>query len=105
MYMFAAHIIDTYSGKGFADFVRERIFEPLGMASTTFSVEEAMDSGNMSQAWASTNGRRIPLWLTEEVPTRLISGAGGIISNAVDMVHAWHLQLSYRRKFNSYCPP
>ncbi|PIL26377.1 hypothetical protein GSI_12133 [Ganoderma sinense ZZ0214-1] len=85
MYILAAHVIETYSAKSFADFVKERIFEPLDMVSTAFDVEEALSSGTMSQGWASTNGRRIPLWLTEEMSTRLVGGAGGIMSNAVDM--------------------
>ncbi|KAI0742265.1 hypothetical protein C8Q80DRAFT_1272966 [Daedaleopsis nitida] len=35
MYMFGSHIIATFSGKTFEDFVKERIFKPLDVTATT----------------------------------------------------------------------
>ncbi|KAH8093156.1 beta-lactamase/transpeptidase-like protein [Cristinia sonorae] len=82
MFILAAHIIATYSGKPYKTFVKERIFDPLGMSSTTFSAQEAERSGHFSQAF-TTDNRRIPFWLADI--EELITGAGGIISNTVDM--------------------
>lgn len=85
MYISSAHLISVYSGMRYVDFVKERIFTPLGMSSTTFSpTEAARDGDGLTQVW-SYNKRRIPIWFTDST-IDLISGAGGIISNAVDMV-------------------
>lgn len=92
--MVAAHLISVYSNRPFPEFVRERIFQPLGMHSTTMSPAEATQSGNLSHAWSppllngsnhTIDGRRLPFWFAEET-ARISSGAGGVISNAEDMV-------------------
>lgn len=85
MYMFASQIVTTYSGMKFQDFVKERIFDPLNMTSTTYSVAVANASGLLSQSWAF-NGRRIPISIGNPSSEDLIAGAGGILSNALDMV-------------------
>jgi hypothetical protein len=54
------------------------------MTSTTFSVSEAVLSGQMTDAWANS-GRRIPQWLNDE-QMDLVAGPGGIISSGEDMV-------------------
>lgn len=85
MYVVAAHIISTYTGS-YTRFVQERIFDPLNMTSSTFSLSKAVQSGKMTQSWGSmANGRRIPHWMKDSVMD-MIAGAGGIISNVVDMV-------------------
>ncbi|KAH0826362.1 beta-lactamase/transpeptidase-like protein [Lanmaoa asiatica] len=84
MYMVAAQVIATYSGRPYTSFVEERIFTPLGMTSTTFSPAKAEASGKFTQGWTK-EGRRVPECFTEEVAF-MMAGPGGIISNAVDMV-------------------
>ncbi|KAI0753784.1 beta-lactamase/transpeptidase-like protein [Fomes fomentarius] len=84
MYYFGAHIISTYSKKSYQDFVKERIFDPLNMSSTNYSPQEANATGLLSQSWAFV-GRRIPLVIEDPSTANLIAGAGGIISNVVDM--------------------
>ncbi|KAI0742294.1 beta-lactamase/transpeptidase-like protein [Daedaleopsis nitida] len=83
MYIFGSHIIATFSGKTFEDFVKERIFDPLNMTATTYSPQEANATELLTQSWAF-NGRRIP-FIFDEPTAELVAGAGGIISNAVDM--------------------
>lgn len=87
MYYFGAHIISTYSKKSYQDFVKERIFDPLNMSSTTYSPQEANATGLLSQSWAFV-GRRIPLVIEDPSTAKLIAGAGGVISDVVDMVRA-----------------
>lgn len=85
MYILASQIINKYSGTTFTSFVEGRIFKPLGMTSTTYFVEDAIQTGNMSQAFAR-GCRRIPHYLADRPVANLIAGAGSIISSAVDMV-------------------
>ena len=76
-----------YSGIPYRQFVQERIFDPLGMMSTTYSTEKARASGNFSQQWSfESGGRLIPYWIHNENMEDFIAGAGGIISSSVDMV-------------------
>ncbi|VDC03891.1 unnamed protein product [Peniophora sp. CBMAI 1063] len=82
MYMTAQHIITTYAGS-FTDYVRDRIFLPLNMTSTTYSASKAFEGGKPTQTW-DENGRRLP-WAFKDSDIDLIAGAGGIISSAQDM--------------------
>ncbi|KAH8102687.1 beta-lactamase/transpeptidase-like protein [Cristinia sonorae] len=83
MYMVASHLISVYSGMPYVDFVKERIFTPLNMTSTTYSPTEAAHDNDLTQSWTPT-GRRLPTWFTDSTRD-LFAGPGGVISNAVDM--------------------
>lgn len=87
MFVLAALMIETYAKQSFTSFVTERIFEPLGMTSTSYDTVGAHEAGSLSQSFAGLNGttRRIPLWFGADVQ-RLLAGAGGIVSNTIDMV-------------------
>ena len=82
--MVAAHVVATYAGQSYTSFVEERIFLPLGMTSSTFSLATAKASGKFTQGWTK-RGRRLPPWFNEDMAF-LLAGAGGVISNAIDMV-------------------
>lgn len=43
MYYVAAHVVERVAGQRWEDFVRERIFEPLGMAASNFAPEPPRD--------------------------------------------------------------
>jgi CubicO group peptidase (beta-lactamase class C family) len=90
MYMAVAHLLSTLTGKPYPEFVRERIFDPLGIpeGSATFSLAEAENTGNMSQAWHAqdnTTVLRIPFWFNEEA-AKLIEGPGGVFMSAQGLV-------------------
>jgi CubicO group peptidase (beta-lactamase class C family) len=42
MYVGAGYVVELLSGKPWEDFVRERLFMPLGMKSTTFSIDDML---------------------------------------------------------------
>lgn len=84
MYIVGAHLIAAYANMSYPEFALSRIFEPLGMASTTFSPDVAQRSGKRTQTWTKF-GRRISFWFTEEI-AHLKAGPGGIISSANDLV-------------------
>ena len=89
MFILAAHILELYSSKTVAEFVEDRIFVPLNMTSSTYSHTKAACTRNLSQTW-SRDGRRIPYWFADESSVNMISGAGGIISDASDMASSCH---------------
>ncbi|KAI0261080.1 beta-lactamase/transpeptidase-like protein [Gloeopeniophorella convolvens] len=86
MYMVGAQIVTALSGVSFVEFVEGRIFKPLNMTSSTYSVNAAIKSGKASQTWDPT-GRLIPHWIKENY-TDLMAGPGGVISN-VEELSAW----------------
>ena len=83
MFMLSSYIISYYTGS-YTTFVKDRIFTPLHMTSTTFTPSEAVRSGKMTHAWTN-NGRRIPQWFTDDI-MHLTAGPGGVISSSEDMV-------------------
>lgn len=95
MYVLGAHIVSKYSGKPYTTFVKERIFSPLNMSSTTFFAQEAMRFQHFSQAF-TTHKRRIPYWFEENSAAELIAGAGAILSTTVDMVCMDFLTVHFR---------
>ena len=50
-YAMLGMIITKVSGKDYREFIKERIFEPLGMTSTTFFPEEFKDNDNLAQGY------------------------------------------------------
>ncbi|KAI9509853.1 beta-lactamase/transpeptidase-like protein [Russula earlei] len=83
MYMVGSYIVSTLSGMRYPDFVGSRIFTPLGMSSSTFSIDAAVQTGRFTETWTSF-GRLIPPWLHEEF-VDLMAGAVGVISSVEDL--------------------
>ncbi|KAI9456694.1 beta-lactamase/transpeptidase-like protein [Lactarius psammicola] len=83
MYMVGAHVVTALSGIQFTEFVKDRIFKPLGMTQSTYSIDEAVQSGKASEAWTHF-GRRIPP-LMEGLEIELVAGAGGLISSVKEL--------------------
>ena len=83
MYAVGAYIVSTLTGMRFTDFVNNRIFKPLGMSSSTYSIDEALQTGRFTETWTSF-GRLIPPWIQEEC-VDLMAGTAGIISCVEDL--------------------
>lgn len=83
MYIVGAYIVSTLTNMRYTDFVNSRIFRPLGMTSSTYSINAALDTGRFTQTWASF-GRLIPPYLEEEY-VELTAGPGGVISSVEDL--------------------
>lgn len=91
MYATAGYIIELVTGMTWEEFVKLRIFEPLGMNSTNFSVDVSKKSDNYSQPYSEkvsevhqTNFRNL-----DE-----IGPAGSINSNLTDMLKWLKLHLN-----------
>jgi CubicO group peptidase (beta-lactamase class C family) len=83
-----ARLVEILSGQRFDAFLRERIFEPLGMVDTGFHVPEAQ-----RERFAANYGRRRDksLALIDDPatspylrPPSYLSGAGGLVSTSAD---------------------
>lgn len=80
MYLVLSHVIETVTGRGLEEVMREVIWEPLGMKSTY--LERKSDEGlAKSYVWREEKGEfeRMPYFDGE-----LAGGAGGVVSNVVD---------------------
>jgi CubicO group peptidase (beta-lactamase class C family) len=81
-------LVETISGIGFDQFLRERIFAPLGMADTDFHVhrgKEARFAANYQKA--EGGGMTLiddPRTSRYMQPRKLCSGGGGLVSTASD---------------------
>jgi len=94
MYIVASYVVSTLSGLRFADFVSNRIFKPLGMNSSTYSIDAAVNTGRFTSTWTSF-GRLIPHWLQDEF-IDLMAGPGGVISSVEELARhifwsTWYL--------------
>ncbi|HLL50323.1 MAG TPA: serine hydrolase domain-containing protein, partial [Thermomicrobiales bacterium] len=68
--------------------MEERVFGPLGMASTTFSFDEVEDNGNFALPHAlSLEGEVIGFPLETEIQVAPVAPAGGAWSNVIDLGH------------------
>lgn len=82
--MLAQVLIEHFSNQTLPEFITQRIFKPLNMSSTSYSLSAALASGRASQAF-DTAHRRIPLGLPD-IDQALIAGPAGILSTAPDVL-------------------
>src|SRR5688500_10291675 len=80
-YNLAAMIVARLSGKSFADFSRERIFEPLGMTRTSWRDDHTRIVKHRAIAYAQTGDRfRI------NMPFEDVHGNGGLLTTVGDLL-------------------
>jgi CubicO group peptidase (beta-lactamase class C family) len=90
MFLAAGQIVRSVSGKEWDDFVRERLFVPLGMNDTGTSVRTLSQSRNVAAPHSKFDAQTVP------VPYRNVDNiapAGSINSNVTDMAQWVRLQL------------
>ena len=88
MYTAVSHAIETITSQSLGAFLRERIWEPLGMKETFWTLEEARIAEReggvrlaTGYAWDEVNR----LYVAEDPPDfPAVSGSGAIISNVLD---------------------
>ena len=89
MFVTAAHIVETLTGDWLGNFLRDRIWDPLSMSSTYFSLSDvkknAMTTKNETLAvgyyWNNSTKQYIYEEWTNDTESE---GAGGVISNVLD---------------------
>jgi len=88
-YDLLAMIIEKASGKSYADFVRERFFQPLGMTATKVN-DKTVITPNRAQGYLWENGN---LRLCEQISPTRFRGSGSLLSTALDLAK-WDAALS-----------
>lgn len=98
MYLAAGQIIPSVTGKTWDDFVRERIFNPLGMTSTSTSIRALAGANNVATPHSKIDDKvRAIAWRNIDN----IAPAGSINSNVQDMAQWVRLNLgdgTYQKK-------
>ena len=87
MYALLGHIVSLVAKCPFAQFIRERIFTPLDMTSTTFG-SEALQQRNSAAASAVLDDgtvHHLAWWHDDCGDDTTLAPAGGILSTAGDM--------------------
>lgn len=90
MYMAVSHMVEVVTGSWLGDFMKKRIWEPLGMKQTFFKLADAEEYVRqhhpecqiaVGYSWDKTNevAKAVPCWRD-----MVVSGAGAIISSAED---------------------
>ncbi|MET0534469.1 MAG: serine hydrolase domain-containing protein [Steroidobacter sp.] len=79
------YLVEKLSGKPFPDFLRERLFEPLGMKDTAFYVpKEKMARLGSIYNWSAEGLTAMPHDPGVNAPPKLHSGGGGLYSTTAD---------------------
>lgn len=82
-------LIEVWSGRGFEEYLRAEILDPLGMDSTMFWAD-AENAERLTTLYRPTNGELLPYQI-ESVPwtmrPRLTEGGVGLLSTVMDYMH------------------
>lgn len=90
MFITAGEVIRAVSGQSWDEFIRERIFQPLGMDRTRTSVEELKTMANVATPHKPMEGENHPLAYAN---WDNMGAAGGILSCTDDMLRWIQLQI------------
>ena len=96
-YVLLGLVVGKVAGSGFPDFLRERIFAPLGMTNTVVYVK----GRNLVRNRAFGHSREGQGWIeTDQSPTSATLGDGGIYSSLEDLAK-WDRALGQQRLLNA----
>src|SRR5260370_1270183 len=101
MYSAAGQIIELKSGKRWEDFVRERIFTPLGMSTTSFTISDMTQHADHGVPYRERRDSfelyKIPYY----EDTEGVAAAGAILANIDELSH-WLIALMNDRRTNGH---
>jgi len=82
MYATAGAVVEAVSGMPWADFVQERIFDPLGMDGTRSLLSRVEGEPNVAHPHDRVDGERVPI---ENASVDPVDAAGSVWSSVADM--------------------
>jgi CubicO group peptidase (beta-lactamase class C family) len=80
-YWILARLVEVVSGMEFPQYLKQKIFAPLGMDDTRSAINSGDPAKGLSQGYITAYGTALP-WSELE---QMFAGSGGIISTAADM--------------------
>ena len=83
MFLTAGYLTEYLTGKSWEDSVRERVFEPLGMTRTNFSVDDSQKDADHALPYKEDDDEKIVLMPFRNI--NMIGPAGSINSSVNDM--------------------
>lgn len=88
----AAYLVEKYSGMSYADFLKKRIFEPLGMKDTYFMLKD-VPKDRLVEHYRRGQGETE--WKVDRFYDPVyFNPAGGLYSTAQDMFHFYQMMLN-----------
>ena len=92
------HLVATISGRGFAEFLQERVIGPLGMSDTAFHVSADRQARFAANYARGPDGRPALIDDPADSPYRkarpIASGGGGLVSTAADYMRFCQMMLN-----------
>jgi CubicO group peptidase (beta-lactamase class C family) len=82
----AGQVVETVSGQTLDAYLKEHLFGPLGMTSTTFLIEDAQAARLMPVHSRIEDGSLVPNGIELPSPPEMCSGGGGSYSTAPDYI-------------------
>jgi len=98
MFAAAGYLIQLQSGKTWEDFVRERIFQPLGMNASVYSVADMLKQDDHGVPFSEKRDTMELYQIPYYEDTAGMAPCGGIISNIQEMSH-WLIALMNEGKY------
>lgn len=96
-YHLAARLVEVVSGEPFTDYLRQHVFEPIGMRATTAIGQAPRDlPHDVREGHIYAYGASIPL----PEPKRFVSGSDGVITTSADMAQWLIIQNNAGRAAN-----
>jgi CubicO group peptidase (beta-lactamase class C family) len=80
-YWILARLVEVISDMEFPQYLKQKIFSPLGMDDTLSAINSGDPIEGLSQGYITAYGTALPWWELEE----MFAGSGGVISTAADM--------------------
>ena len=99
MYAAAGYLIQLQSGKTWEDFVRERIFQPLGMNASVYSVADMLKQDDHGVPFTEKRDSIELYQIPYYEDTAGVAPCGAIISNIQEMSH-WLIALMNEGKYD-----
>jgi len=99
MYAASGHVIEYLTGQTWENFLRDRIFKPLGMTSTMFSVQEMTKQGDCFVPYNEKRDTTLLYQIPYYEEVQGMGPAGSIISNINDM-SKWLIALMNQGIYN-----
>lgn len=90
MYLTAGYVMEKLTNKSWEDLVAEKIFAPLQMSSSNFSIDEMQQSSDFASPYLQKDAELIPISLRD---ISVIGPAASINSNVEDLTHWVQMQL------------